>query len=137
MMGLELPADLEPYVESYDQLHSEGAYALELQRPVNLEEVWHRHNETKPPYWDQLQRADRVLYVGASGDLLSRLEDHRDNDDPERDTKRAPVLTRVCDVVGLHTAWRADSAAEAFEVLEPRMARWLQRTMPGAYVHSR
>lgn len=130
-MGLELPGDLEPYIEEYDQLHSEGAYAIELSRPVNLEEVWHRHNETKPPYWDQLQRADRVLYVGASGDLLSRLEDHRDGD------ARTTVLTEVCDVVGLHTAWRAKSPEHAREVLEPRLARWLQSSNPGWYCHTR
>lgn len=135
-MPLSLPEDLEPYIEEYDQLHSEGAYALELSRPVNLEAVWHRHNETKPPYWDRLVNASEIYYVGASGDLLARLEDHRDNDDSRRKSKRDTALTKVCSVRGLHTAWPTDSVEKAYE-LERDIARTLSRTRPDDYIHQR
>lgn len=130
-MSLSLPADLEPYVDDYDDMHLSGAYALELERPASLPEVWDRHYDHRPPYWSDLLQASRVLYVGGTGDLLSRLEDHRDQE------VRQTALTRVCEVRGLHTAWVADSPEHAFELLEPRLARWLQEARPQDYIHTR
>lgn len=131
-MSLKLPADLEPYLQDYEQKNGPGAYALELERPLDLEEQWHRHNEEKPPYWSDLNTADSVYYVGGTSDLLSRLEDHRNGD------KRLTALTRVCEIAGLQTAWPHDGdTSEVFDVLEPRLARWLQESRPDSYVHFR
>lgn len=130
-MSLELPADAEPYVNDYDDLHNPAAYALKLGRPVDLQEAWNQHYDTHPDYWDRLVSAESVFYVGASSNLLSRLEDHRDGD------VRSTVLTEVCEVVGLQTVWPAENKIEAFELAEPRLARWLQQERPRAYVHQR
>ena len=128
-MSLSLPEELSPYTDGDNS--TPGAYALRLGRPLDLESAWEQHYDTRPPYWDQLMQADSVLYVGGTGDLLSRLEDHRDGD------VRQTVLTKVCDVTGLQTAWPADNPTNAFELVEPRLARWLQQTRPSSYVHSR
>lgn len=130
-MSLSLPEDLEPYVDDYDDLHSPGAYALELVRPVNLEEQWHRHNDEKPPYWRELTQGDRVFYVGGTGDLISRLEDHRNGD------VRTTVLTEVCEIHGLQTVWVGESYEHATEILEPQLHRMLQEEYAGSYVHQR
>ena len=134
-MTLELPSSLSPYTDGDNS--RPGAYALKLGRPLDLASAWEQHYDERPPYWGQLMQASEVYYVGGAGDLLSRLEDHRDNADPEKDTKRDTVLTRVCDVVGLQTAWPADNPTEAFELVEPRLARYLQQTRPDSYVHQR
>ena len=134
-MALELPSDLSPYTDGDN--HQPGAYALRLGRPLDLESAWEQHYDERPPYWDQLMTADSVYYVGGASDLLSRLEDHRNNDDPDKDSKRKTVLTRVCNVTALQTAWPADNATEAFELVEPRLARSLQNVQPASYVHTR
>lgn len=132
-MSLELPADLEPYIQDYDELHSAGAYALILDRPQDLQAAWEQYYDERPDYWRALQDAATVYYVGGASDLLSRLEDHRNGE------VRQTVLTRVCDIQGLQVAWVAEDgdAEKAREVLEPRMARWLARARPDSYVHSR
>jgi predicted GIY-YIG superfamily endonuclease len=130
-MSLELPSDLTQYTDGHEEIHSAGAYSLILQRPVDLRERWQHHYDTKPPYWNDLVQADSVFYVGATGDLLSRLEDHRNGG------VRQTVLTRVCEVVGLQVAWVSESSERAFEVDEPRLARWLAKYRPDAYVHTR
>lgn len=137
MMALSLPEDLEPYVADYDALHASGAYALELLRPVDLRDAWQQHYDTQPEYWCELVNAETVFYVGGTGDLLSRLEDHRDNDRADRDSKRSTVLTQVCDVADLQTAWVGDDYDHATEILEPRLARWLQESRPDSYCHYR
>lgn len=136
-MSLELPSDLTPYTNGHDNLHAPGAYALQLGRPVDLADRWPQHYDEEPDYWGKLIEADRVVYVGGTSDLLSRLEDHRNNDDPEKDSKRGTVLTRVCDVVGLQTAWVTEDATKATEIIEPRLARLLQQAYPSWYVHTR
>jgi predicted GIY-YIG superfamily endonuclease len=128
-MSLELPSALSPYTDGDN--HTSGAYALRLGRPLDLADAWERHYDERPPYWDQLMTADSVYYVGGASDLLSRLEDHRNGE------VRQTVLTRVCDVTALQTAWPADNATEAFEIVEPRLARWLQNVQPASYVHTR
>ena len=128
-MSLCLPEELSPHTDGDNS--QPGAYALKLGRPLDLESAWEQHYDERPPYWDQLMNADTVYYVGGTGNLLSRLEDHRDGD------HRQTVLTRVCDVVGLQTAWPADTPEDAFELVEPRLARYLQQTRPSSYVHTR
>lgn len=128
-MTLELPSDLYPYTGG--DHHQPGAYALELQRPIDLRERWQQHYDEEPDYWNRLVNSDTVYYVGGTSDLLSRLEDHRDGE------VRQTVLTRVCDVAGLQTAWPADNPSKAFELVEPRLARLLQQERPKAYVHTR
>lgn len=129
-MSLSLPADLEPYTSDHDDLHNPAVYSLRLGKPKNLPEAWDAEYERRPPYFAELQDAATVFYVGATGDALSRLEDHRDGE------VRTTALTRVCSIEGLHTAWLYEDADEAF-LRESQMARWLQESRPDAYVHQR
>lgn len=129
-MSLELPADLEPYISEYDEIHNPAVYALELGKPKNLSEAWDAAYERRPPYFQDLQEAPTVFYVGATSDALSRLEDHRDGE------VRTTALTEVCQIRGLHTVWLFEDADEAF-LRESQMARLLDREKEDAFVHSR
>lgn len=129
-MPLNLPADLEPFVDDYDDLHDPGVYALILQRPADPAAAWDRAFDARPPWWDRFVAAETVAYVGASGDVLSRLEEHRDG------AVRQATLLQVCAIDRLHTVWRCDSQQEAFD-REYTVASTLDRERPGWYVHSR
>lgn len=128
-MTLSLPEDLTPYTNGHDDLHSAGCYAIYLNRPSALADAWDEKYDTRPPYWQQLTEADRVLYVGGASDLLARLEDHRDGG------VRETALTKICEVTGLHTVWVCEDADTAFNIEEPRLARMLQEEYPSWFVH--
>jgi len=107
-----LPADAEPFIPKggdISDLRNPGCYALELSRPHDVGERWDQHFDNRPDYWDEFVNADRVLYVGASKDVLGRLEDHRDGE------KRKAALLRVCSIASLFGIEWFPSAAEAFE----------------------
>jgi len=128
-MSLLLPEAIEPYCESTTDYHKSGAYALALNRPSDFADAWDRHHDHRPDWFDRARTALTLFYVGGTGDLLSRLEDHRDGD------VRTTTLTEVCSIEHLHTLWFAGS--EHYEQTEYRLARWLQRDRPRAYVHQR
>lgn len=136
-MSLQLPGDLEPYVSNYNQLHSPGAYALVLEKPSDLAGAWEAEYDTQPDYWPELRDASECFYVGGTGDLLSRLEDHRNGDRDDDTGARSTVLTELCSIEGLQTAWVAESPERATDIIEPRLARWLQKARPSAFVHQR
>lgn len=130
-MSLSLPADAEPFIPNngdLSSLHNPGCYALTLTRPRDLAHEWDQVFDHRPPYWDDLLTADNVVYVGASADVLSRLEDHRDSE------VRLTVLTEVCDIHSLRNIWWYSSAEEAFE-RESGLALMLQNHKPSYYVH--
>lgn len=132
-MTLELPQDAEKFIPEggdLSDLHGPGCYALRLDRPDDLASAWDREFDTRPDYFAELRDADTCLYVGASGDVLRRLEEHRDGE------VRVGVLQRVCEIDSLRNIWWADDKEEAFQE-ESRLAIMLSNQYPDAYVHSR
>jgi len=123
-MSLELPADLEPYTTDF---RTPAVYTLDITRPDDLAAVWDDRYDTRPAYWDELVTAESVVYVGATTDLLSRLEDHRDGD------VRQAVLPTIAVDVSLRNAWPCEDAQEAFE-RETRIALRLRRHLPETFV---
>jgi predicted GIY-YIG superfamily endonuclease len=129
-MSLALPADAEPFIEVFDDLHRPAVYCLRLTRPDDLAAAWDAEFDARPPYLHELRDAETVLYVGATGDLLGRLEDHRDKE------VRVAGLLRVCDIDALDEVWLFDTADEAFEA-ESRIGMRVAHERPDAYVHFR
>jgi len=129
-MTLRLPEALEVWTDSVDEMHRPGVYALNLARPDNVADAWDQHFDVRPEWFEQFRHATGVIYVGASGDVLSRLEDHVDGE------VRKAALLRVCDIKSLHSVWWFDSADRAFE-RESGIAVEMQHQYPGYYVHQR
>lgn len=130
-MTLSLPEDLEPYLENgFDQCHSAGVYALDLKRPDDLAEAWDREFETRPDYWAPLTDSSEVIYVGATADVLSRLEEHRDGN------VRRAALVSVCEITDIRGVWWFDAVDRAFE-REHGIAMSINNAVPSAYVHAR
>jgi len=132
-MTLSLPVDAEPFIPNgggLGDLHNAGVYCLLLDRPDDLAEQWDRHFDTRPDYWDELVNAHRVAYVGASNDVLSRLEDHRDAD------VRKAALLEVCEPVEVLNIKFFKTVEKAFE-RESGLALRFAREHPEFYVHQR
>jgi predicted GIY-YIG superfamily endonuclease len=130
-MSLTLPADAEPFVDDdISELRQPGCYALKCRKPDNPREEWHQHFEETPNYLDLIDKKQRIAYVGASNDVLSRLEDHRDAD------KRKAALLRVCEPIGVLNIKFFQTAQQAFD-REYGLARRFQRQHPEFYVHQR
>jgi len=112
-----------------------GCYALEIDLPdkskEQLQRDWLLEYDTLPPYFHRLLDCHTAIYVGASGDVQARLEDHLD-----KQVRKASIPT-VFDVTGLRdVAWFAD-AESAFEA-EYNVARDIDRqTDPLTFVHQR
>jgi len=131
LVSLSLPEDVEPFVESYDELSGPGIYALDLSKPDDLAETWDAEFDSRPAYWDELQAAESVVYVGADKNVMGRLEDHRDKD------VRIGVLQRVCAIDGLRNIWFCDSAEQAFERESGKAIELRNWLAPQTYVHQR
>jgi len=61
--------------------HEPGCYALRVETPdteIEVAKQWRQHHVNKPPdgVIERLADAERVAYVGASGDIYQRLCDH-------------------------------------------------------------
>jgi hypothetical protein len=95
-----------------DDAHGEGCYALALAVPDAVDAVQRRRLKVADRPWRddmaaQFAQADRVLYVGESGDVYSRLMDHA-----RGDVRRAALVEAypISDVVGV---WPGDRSATA------------------------
>ena len=131
-MSLELPADAEKFIpdgEGFDHLHTSAVYVLRLSRPDDLAAAWDHHFEHRPDYWESLEAADRVLYVGSAKDLLARLTDHKDGE------KRLTVLTEVCSIDGLRNVHWCETERRFLE--ESKIATLMNNELGDTYVHSR
>ena len=130
-MSLCLPANAEPFVDNdISELRQPGVYALKCVKPDDIAAEWDKHFDNRPDYWDELTSKDRVAYVGASADVLSRLEDHRDGN------KRKAALLQVCEPVGVLNIKFFSTAQRAFE-RESGLALNFAQQHPSFYVHSR
>jgi predicted GIY-YIG superfamily endonuclease len=131
-MALSLPADAEPFIpdgEPWDHLHEPAVYALTIDLPDDLEAAWDATHDTRPAYWDDLVDADGVVYIGEAGDVLHRLEQHRDGE-------QTGVLMEAFGIDSLRNIWFMPSKEKA-EQEESRLAIMLQNERLELYVHSR
>jgi len=129
-----LPLAAEPFIPEggdISDLRQPGCYCLKLSRPHDVGDRWDQHFDNRPPYWDAFTSAERVLYVGASKDVLGRLEDHRDGE------KRKAALLRVCSIDSLFGIEWFGSAAEAFEKESKRALTLDQAMHDSTYTHQR
>jgi len=132
-MSLSLPEDAEIFIPNggtLDDLHQSGVYCLRLTKPDDLATAWDREFDSRPSYFEQLQESSEVWYVGESGDVLSRLEDHRDG------KVRVAALMRVCEIDSLRNIWWTKDKDEA-EIEESKLRMMLQNEYGNVYVHSR
>ena len=130
---LELPADIEPFLQSehsHERIRGPAVYCLRLTRPDDLAAVWDVEFDTRPDYWDDLTDADGVLYVGSAKDLLSRLNDHANGE------VRLTVLTEICEIDVLRNVFWVDDPDRRF-IEESQIATMMQTNLPDQYVHSR
>lgn len=109
------PSEVHEWLDTQgllDDSHDPGTYGLEVDTPDSVEAVarrFHEHVDTTPSS-DTLQRianADDVAYVGASGNVYDRLQDHADAE------VRQALFLRVFDLVGVLGVWPAESPFEA------------------------
>jgi len=128
-VALSLPADLEPH-GGPDKWHNPAVYALRVSRPDDPAAAWDRQYDNRPPWWDEFIAADHVIYVGATGDCLSRLEDHRDGE------VRQASLLKICEIDSLRNVWWYDNPTRAFE-RESGIALMMQHEYANLYIHSR
>jgi len=129
MTGLSLPADLEPYADSYDQLTNPAVYALQLEKPEDAEWALAGAFDAWPAWGEEFLAFSEILYVGAAKNALERLEQHRDGE-------FRPTLMEVCEVARIVDLWWFDSAEAAFEK-ESGIALEVAHEHSAAYVHYR
>lgn len=131
-MSLSLPQDIEPHLPEGDDYSwtDPAVYALELTRPDDVESAWNAVFDHQPPYLEDLEQCSTVVYVGASTNLLSRLEDHHVGQ------VRLTALTSICEIDSLRNVWWFDDPQRAFE-RESGIAMTMQNEYPEMYVHSR
>jgi len=128
-MALLLPADLEPFADP-DEWDSAAVYALTLKRPVDPEAAWDREYDVRPEWFEEFLHAGTIVYVGATANVLSRLEDHRDGE------VRQAALLKICEIDSLRNVWLFKNKDRAFE-RESGLAMKMANEYPGYYVHQR
>jgi len=128
-MALLLPEDLEAFVDPEDW-DSPAVYALTLRRPSNPEAAWDDAYDVRPDWFTEFLHAGTVVYIGATADVLSRLEDHRNGE------VRVAALLKICEIEGLRNVWTFDDKDRAFE-RESGIAMTMTNEYPGYYVHQR
>jgi predicted GIY-YIG superfamily endonuclease len=127
-MSLNLPQDLEPWTDEWD---TPAVYALRLTLPSDFPERWDATYDHHPDFVDAAATAETVLYVGATADVLSRLEDHRDG------VVRTASLVSLASDVELRNVWPFDTKTRAFERESGIAIRLNNHTDAGTYVHQR
>jgi len=133
MSDLSLPEDAARQLDDnqpFDDLRNAGVYVLVCHKPDDLEAAWDSRFENRPEYWADLKDCERVVYVGESGDVLSRLEDHHDGD------KRKARLLEVCPPRGIIDIEFCESKHRA-ELRESQIGIALQNENPSWYCHWR
>lgn len=95
-----------------EQSHGPGCYALRVHVPdgkAHVGDAFRDVVDVAPPdkYLDKLADADRVCYVGASGDVYSRLMDHAESD------VRQSVFLRAFEITDLVNVWASPAPFES------------------------
>ena len=129
-MTIALPEAVEPFLADDVEWSQPGVYALVLEKPDELTQAWGETFDHRPPYLDELEEAETVVYVGAAKNVMHRLEDHNRRD------KRKAALLEVCEIDHLRNVWWMDSVEHAFE-RESGIAIQMSNHNPDYYVHQR
>ena len=104
-MTLTLPQDAEPFGDDWTR---PGVYAIQYAKPADIAAAWDSYYEARPRWFDQLEAATHILYVGEAGNVMRRLEDHADAE------KRRTTLSRIgCEPVGIEAIDYHDSKEAA------------------------
>lgn len=127
--------EIAQHVDDISDSRAPGVYVLELSTldTNSIEEhsrAWLEHFETIPEYLNTIAGSDRLLYVGASPDVQSRIETHLHS--PNRST----TIAKVYPIHSIESIYWMNSAEEAF-TKESKIAIDLANEYPDAYVHSR
>jgi predicted GIY-YIG superfamily endonuclease len=128
---------IETIAESPTEAHAPGVYVLEFSTPKTdkenrrsqIKKLWLSEKETLPSYFEELVEAHKLLYVGFSKDVYSRIEQHINK---HQTTTLADVfpLHSVFDIYFYETKQKAALNEESHTID-------LNNAYPNAYVHSR
>jgi len=132
-MTLSLPEDVEPHLGTDADLsdaHRPGVYALRLAKPGDVQTAWDRQFDSRPEWFDAFAEKPKTVYVGSAGDVLRRLEEHRDGD------VRTTVLTELCEIESLRNVWLLPASTDRHEreFEERKVARLMRREHPSIFV---
>jgi len=72
-MSLNLPQEAEPFGEDWSR---PGCYAVLYDKPENAIEKLDEEFDTRQPWFDAYEAAEKCLYVGEATNVMHRLEDH-------------------------------------------------------------
>jgi len=128
-MALTLPADIEPYVGR--DFSTPAVYALILTLPHDFRAAWDRRYDVVPGFVERAAECDTVLYVGATGNLIGRLEDHK------LGGVRNAALVSLAEDVALADVWPYDDTDRAFERESGIAMEIANDTDTNTYVHQR
>lgn len=100
-----------------DDSRADGVYGLEARVPDSVEAVhraWLAVSDVTPPdgTLTRLASADRVCYVGASGNVYGRLQEHTASDEEK---VRSATFLEVFDPIGVVGVWPAEDPGETAE----------------------
>ena len=104
------PVDLHGRLDErglLDDAHSEGVYALALDVPDSVEAVQRRRLAVAESPWPddmaaQFAAAERVVYVGESGDIYDRLMEHAESE------KRVSTCVSTFEIQDIFGVWPGD-----------------------------
>jgi len=125
---------LAPHVPDDHSNNDPGCYALVVDLPADREAVeaaWLKWYDSLPEYVDQLVEADRAIYVGATGGVRDRINDHREG------KVRQATLPHVFGLVDIYGAWFHDSSEDAFDAEYNRAASIRRAFGTNVYIHQR
>lgn len=113
-----------------DDVYDEGVYALDLAVPNTVEAVQRRRLAVASHPWpdemaEQFAAAERVVYVGESGNVYDRIMDHGDG------KVRTAALVEASDIVDVVGVWPGDRDS----VAEHNRARALSDAETVAYAN--
>lgn len=128
---------IENFVDSPSAAHNPGVYVLQFSLPVInngdkrklYKQMWLESKETLPEYIDELINAEKLLYVGYSKNIYTRLKDHINN-------YHTTTLAEVFPIHSIFDMYFYDTKEKA-KIKEEYHTIDLANAYPEAYVHSR
>lgn len=122
--------EMNEYIDTIEEAHQPGVYVLELSTPDTTDhELYHRlwletHSGLHPEL-ESIIETDRLVYVGAAEDVLSRIEEHLDA--PNRSTTLGSTfpIHSILDVDFYDTRTKAfEHEKDKFDTLKKNNKNW-------------